>query len=178
MIYVHSMSRAVQYYPEHAAFVKSGNSITFSALDRRVRAIAGELRDLGFLRGERLAFLLPNGTEYIELIYACSLLGVIAVPINTRYAGPEIDHVLEDASPKGLIRHSSLPKPTTAVEWERVLDEHPFEGTHTQYAFDFYEPDATLVLIYTSGTTGRPKGAALTHSNIFANIHDLHYWLG
>ncbi len=178
MIYVHSISRAVQYYPEHTAFVRNGNPISFRTLDRRVRTIAAELRDLGFLRGDRLAFLLPNEFEYIELIYACSLLGVIAVPINTRYAVPEIDHVLADARPKGLIRHSSLPKPTQAMEWERILDQQPFDNTHDPYTLEFYEPDALLVLIYTSGTTGQPKGAALTHSNVFANIHDLHYWLG
>ena len=50
--------------------------------------------------GDRLAILLPNGPEYIELVYACSWLGVIVVPINTRLAPVEIDRVLADANPR------------------------------------------------------------------------------
>ncbi len=177
MIYVHSVGRAVQCYPEHTALFHEGKPITFRSLDKRVRSIAAELREHGFLRGERLALLLPNDAQYIELIYACSLLGVIAVPINTRYAGHEIDMVLDDARPRGLIRHSTMPKPSHPLVWERVIDEKPFDASYEPYQGEFYEPSAILVLIYTSGTTGRPKGAALSHSSIFANIHDLHYWM-
>ena len=52
--------------------------------------------------GDRLAMLLPNEPEYLELIYACSWLGVIAVPVNARSSAAEIDRVLADASPRGL----------------------------------------------------------------------------
>jgi acyl-CoA synthetase (AMP-forming)/AMP-acid ligase II len=52
--------------------------------------------------------LLPNGPEYIQLVYACSWLGIIIVPINTRLSTPEIDRVLADASPRGLVRHSGF----------------------------------------------------------------------
>ena len=65
--------------------------------------------------------------EYIELLYACSRLGVIAVPLNTRLSTVEIDHVLADASPLGLIRHSSLPAPKARLSWQLVLDQEPLE---------------------------------------------------
>jgi acyl-CoA synthetase (AMP-forming)/AMP-acid ligase II len=178
MIYTHSIGRALQYFPQHTALLREGRAVTFQELDTRVRKIAAALRRRGFLSGERLAFLMPNGPEYIELIYACSLLGVIAVPINTRYAGAEIDRLLEDARPRGLIRHSKFPAPTVSLEWEHVIDPAPLgEADEEPYAGEFYDPDAVLALLYTSGTTGAPKGAALTHANIFSNIHDLNYWL-
>src|SRR5258707_1250900 len=162
MIYTHSVGRALQYFPQHTALLREGRSMTFLELDTRVRTIAAALRRRGFLRGERLAFLMPNGPEYIELIYACSLLGVIAVPINTRYAGPEIDRLLEDARPRGLIRHSKFPAPTVRLELELVIDIDPLDGVEGElYAGEFYEPDAILVLLYTSGTTVGPKRAAL-----------------
>jgi long-chain acyl-CoA synthetase len=143
-----------------------------------VRRIAAALRRRGFLRGDRLALLMPNGPDYIELVYACSLLGVIAVPINTRYASAEIDRLLVDARPRGLIRHSQFPAPTVNLDWEHVIDLAPLaENEEKPYTGEFYDPDAILVLLYTSGTTGRPKGAALTHANVFSNIHDLNYWL-
>jgi acyl-CoA synthetase (AMP-forming)/AMP-acid ligase II len=178
MIYTHSVGRALQYFPQHTALLREGRAVTFLELDTRVRTIAAALRRRGFLSGDRLAFLMPNGPEYIELIYACSLLGVIAVPINTRYASPEIDRLLEDARPRGLIRHSKLPAPTVSLEWEHVIDLAPLDEVEEElYAGEFYDPDAILALLYTSGTTGAPKGAALTHANIFSNIHDLNYWL-
>ena len=121
---------------------------------------------------------MPNGPDYVELIYACSLLGVSAVPINTRNAGAEIDRLLDDARPRGLIRHSRFPAPTVGLEWEHVIDIAPLgEAKEELYVGEFYDPDAILALLYTSGTTGAPKGAALTHANIFSNVHDLSYWL-
>jgi acyl-CoA synthetase (AMP-forming)/AMP-acid ligase II len=178
MIYTHSVGRALQYFPQHTALLRDGAVITFPELDIRVRKIAAALRRRGFLSGERLAFLLPNGPDYIELVYACSLLGVIAVPINTRYAGAEIDRLLEDARPRGLIRHSKFPTPTVSLDWDHVIDLAPLNDAEEElYAGEFYDPDAILVLVYTSGTTGDSKGAALTHANVFSNIHDLNYWL-
>jgi acyl-CoA synthetase (AMP-forming)/AMP-acid ligase II len=178
MIYTHSVGRALQYFPQHTALLREGRAVTFQELDIRVRKIAAALRRRGFLSGERLAFLMPNGPECIELVYACSLLGVIAVPINTRYAGAEIDRLLEDARPRGLIRHSRFPTPTVTLEWEHVIDVDSLDEVEGEpCAGEFYDPDAILVLLYTSGTTGAPKGAALTHTNVFSNIHDLNYWL-
>jgi long-chain acyl-CoA synthetase len=178
MIYTHSVGRALQYFPQHTALLREGHAVSFLELDVRVRRIAAALRRVGFLGGERLAFLMPNGADYIELVYACSLLGVIAVPINTRYAGVEIDRLIEDAQPHGLIRHSKFPPPKVGVDWELVIDLAPLDdGKEELYAGEFYDPGAILVLLYTSGTTGAPKGASLTHANIFSNIHNLSYWL-
>ena len=178
MIYTHSVGRALQYFPEHAALLRDDRAVTFLELDVRVRRIAAALRRRGFLNGDRLALLMPNGLDYVELVYACSLLGVIVVPINTRYAGVEIDRLLEDARPSGLIRHSKFPAPTVSRHWEHLIDLAPLEEAEEElYGGEFYDPNAILVLLYTSGTTGNPKGAALTHANIFSNVHDLNYWL-
>ena len=178
MIYTHSIGRALQYFPQHTALLRDERAVPFLELDIRVRRIAAALQRRGFLSGDRLAFLMPNGADYIELVYACSLLGVIAVPINTRYAGAEIDRLLEDARPRGLIRHSKFPVPAVRLEWEHVIDVAPLDEANEElYAGEFYDPDAILVLLYTSGTTGAPKGAALTHATIFSNVHDLNYWL-
>src|SRR5580658_10929763 len=171
------MGRALRFYPDQPALSLGKSRVTFSQLHDRVKRIATILSQSGFARRDRLALLLPNGPEYIELVYACSWLGIIVVPINTRLSVVEIDHVLRDAGPRGLVRHSSLPVPSTRVSWELVLDEQPFDGRNDCCPDACYDPDAILALIYTSGTTGRPKGVKVTHSNILSNINNFNYWM-
>jgi long-chain acyl-CoA synthetase len=151
--------------------------LSFLELENRVKGIAASLRADGFKAGDRLALLLPNSPEYIELVYACSWLGVIAVPLNTRLSLGEIDRVLADAIPHGLVRHSSLPTPTVPMSWQRVLDQEPLEIQNDLPSSVVYDPDAVLALIYTSGTTGRPKGVMVTHANILADVHHFNYWM-
>ncbi|HLX43612.1 MAG TPA: AMP-binding protein, partial [Bryobacteraceae bacterium] len=143
----------------------------------RVRSLAAVLANVGFKKGDRLAILLPNAPEYLELVYACSWLGVIAVPINTRLSVLEIDHLLADAMPHGIVRHSTMPKPNTPVPWELVLDRDGLPVSEGPCPEPCYDPDAVLALIYTSGTTGRPKGVMQTHSNILANVNNFNYWM-
>jgi acyl-CoA synthetase (AMP-forming)/AMP-acid ligase II len=178
MIYIHSLGRAFRYYPQGAALVVDGAAISFKALHGRVRNVAAALVSRGFAAGDRLALLLPNSPEYIELIYACSWLGVTAVPINSRLSAAEIDGVLLDAKPRGLMRNSSLPKPTVQLPWQLVLDEEPLDIRNESCPDPVYDPEAILALIYTSGTTGRPKGVMVTQANILANLDHFSYWMG
>jgi long-chain acyl-CoA synthetase len=177
MIYTHSLGKAARDYPERTAFASGGTPSTFRELHDRVASIAEALSRHGFAAGDRLALLLPNGPEYIELVYACSWLGVIAVPLNIRLSAVEIDRVLADAVPRGLIRHSSLPVPTVRLSWQLVLDEEPLEVRSDSYPKALDDPEAILALIYTSGTTGRPKGVMLTHANVLVNVHNFNYWM-
>ena len=177
MIHVHSLGRAARYFPERPAVSSGDTRLTFGELHDRVERVAAALSRQGFAAGDRLALLLPNGAEYLELVYACAWLGVIAVPLNTRFSAVEIDRVLADAGPHGLIRHSALPAPTVQVRWQRVLDKEPLELQSDSSPEAIYDPDAVLALIYTSGTTGHPKGVMLTHAATLANVDHLSYWI-
>jgi long-chain acyl-CoA synthetase len=177
MIYVHSLGRAFRYYSQRTALVVDGSAVSFKTLHERVQNIAAALAANGFSAGDRLALLLPNSPEYIELVYACSWLGVTAVPINVRLSAAEIDRVLLDAKPHGLVRHSSLPRPTVELPWQIVLDEKPFDVGNESCPDPVYDSEAILALIYTSGTTGLAKGVMVTHANILANVDHLSYWM-
>jgi long-chain acyl-CoA synthetase len=178
MIYAHSLGRAARHFSDRAALWSGDRWLTFTELDDRVARTAGALSRHGFGSGDRLAVLMPNGADYLHLIYACARLGVIVVPLNVRLSVVEIDRILADASPHGLIRHSSLPVSTVPLAWQLVLDQEPLDledsGSRSAVIND---PEAVLALIYTSGTTGHPKGVVVTHANMLANVEHFDYWM-
>jgi malonyl-CoA/methylmalonyl-CoA synthetase len=150
---------------------------TFGELEVRSNRLAQVFHNRGIVRGTRLAFLLTNRVEIIDLWLACVKLGAIAVPINVLYQAREIAHIVSDSEPAAVV--------TTA---DRIADFAP--GVETWNVDDllrdaqalaalFARPavvratvcdaDTPLALVYTSGTTGASKGAVLTHGNFAAN---------
>src|SRR5258708_34067279 len=115
MIHWHSLDRAARYYAQRTALASEGTRSTFRELHDRVAGLAALLARRGVGKGERLALLLPNEPEFIELVYACSWLGAIAAPLNTRLSATEIDRVRAAAPPPGRVRHSQMPEPTAPV---------------------------------------------------------------
>src|SRR6266513_2795417 len=176
MIHVHSLGRAARYYSDRTALASARERSTFRELHDRVARIAGALTRQGLKSGDRLAILLPNEPDYIQLVYACAWLGVTALPLNTRLSVKEIDGNLDDAKPRGLTRHSSLSVPTVQVSWQLVLDQESLDVQSDSIPDPIYDPHSILALIYTSGTTGRPKGVEMRHANILENVYHTNFW--
>jgi acyl-CoA synthetase (AMP-forming)/AMP-acid ligase II len=164
-----ALTSSVRRYRDKTALVFGDESVTFGELDRRVNQFAQALRAAGVEPGDRVALLLPNGLTMAEAYFAAARAGAVAVPINVRWAPPEIAYVLQDCRPRLVIAGEEFraalpdaPHIMVGEAWtERVqaasADPPPVRVQETD----------PWVIVYTSGTTGRPKGAVRNHrSNV------------
>lgn len=179
--------------PKHD-FVICDDGRTFNNVEfnERVNRLANALPSLGVRRGDRVAALFPNISEFLELLYAAGKLGVIMVPLNFRLAVPELAYILDDCGARVLIYSSDFAFQAAELKnlssgVEHYIAVGPGNEGDADYeewvsSFPATEPevaeevtlDDPLFIMYTSGTTGRPKGAVLTHGNTQWNsIHGI-----
>ncbi len=167
--------------PESIAIVLETRRVSYAELDRAARGVATSLRARGIAPGDKVALLVPNVPEFTIAYFGILYAGATIVPINVLAAAPEVSYFLADSGAKLLIVHPLFEEPgrTGAADRdvpvvvaggaggtdsiEEMADAAPL-GCLCETA-----PDATAVILYTSGTTGKPKGAELTHSNLFLN---------
>ena len=179
------IARHAHLMPDRPALVFEGRTTTWADLGRRVSALAGGLADRGVGRGDRVAVLMSNRPEFLEIVLAANALGAIAVPINFRLTSDEVRFILRDSGSAALAADGDLAAVATevrdALRWPGVLlvtgdangeFDTLAEGPEREYAVEVSEQDPALIM-YTSGTTGRPKGAVLTHLNLAVQVQTL-----
>ncbi|MGZ4162022.1 MAG: fatty acid--CoA ligase family protein [Neobacillus sp.] len=175
-----------------------GRSTTYAELDGAITKFASGLEKLGVKQGDHIALLLGNTPHFVISLFGALRLGVTVIPINPIYTADEIGYILNNGDVKVVVAldiavplvekmHSLLPKvehfvicETGQFEMERLsvnqkmksfsnvinLGDLSFKGPELQ------DDDVALIL-YTSGTTGMPKGAMLTHRNLYSNAKDV-----
>jgi acyl-CoA synthetase (AMP-forming)/AMP-acid ligase II len=170
--------------PGKTALIFGGTRRSYAELWARSASLAAALRQRGVKPGEQVALFLHNGIEIIEAFFGCHLAGAVPVPVNFRLSRDEVTFILADSSAVGIILDSELADVGTSaathagVGWRlevaaSVDPAHSYEAAVN--ACSPKPPDVTLTeddlafLIYTSGTTGRPKGAMITHRNLYAS---------
>jgi long-chain acyl-CoA synthetase len=150
---LHLLRAAVDAHPDSEALVElGGERVTYRQLWDRAARVAGGLRAAGVAPGDRVANRLSNGNDWVYTFWGTLLAGAVVVPVNTRFAAPEVRYVIEDSGAAYVVEpDSELPDGAPLA----VTDQ-----AHTDLAGIFY----------TSGTTGFPKGAMTTHENFLSNI--------
>jgi acyl-CoA synthetase (AMP-forming)/AMP-acid ligase II len=180
--------RAATDCPNAVAYVDAGRRRTYAELNATADAVAGGLVARGVRPGDRVATLLDNRGEFAEAFFGIVRAGAIAVPLNIRDQGPEIEHRIAHAQATLLIHESHLAdrlpdaRATPAVR-HRICVGLPVAGSEPfETLVDAKRPqlspvaeDATAAILYTSGTTGRPKGAMLTNLSIVTSTMNYEY---
>ena len=177
---VELIKKGAAQYPSNTAVIYQGESLTFKTVYRNSNRLANALLKLGLQKGDRVAFLLANSVQSVEIDFALLLTGLIRVPLNTRLSEQEHLHMIQETDAKAILfteefagRVASLKlsipmvqywcqmNGTVNAEWaipmaefaQRVGDEEP----------GITLSDSDLATIqYTSGTTGKLKAAVHT----------------
>jgi fatty-acyl-CoA synthase len=185
------VERWAELEPEKAALLYEDENISYSQLHARANRTACWLHEMGVGKGDRVAVVLNNCPEFMEIYLASARIGAIFVPINYRLAAVELDYILKNCKPRLLVYGDQYEE--TVMECNR-LEQTPRlawvgEGDPSEGRADFRtgtaafdgrtpyltsslgvtDPEEPQVIMYTSGTTGHPKGAVLTHRKTFFN---------
>jgi len=189
--------------PDRPATQFLGAQLTYLQLKKHADELAASLARLGIVQGDRVGIMLPNCPQYIFAAFAVLRLGAIVVNINPSYTAREVLTVAADSGARIVITIDALAPLVQAVRAQTAIehvivtslaeysaaaaDPPRVEGTHTLAdllvavtAADLprvvIDPHDVAVLQYTGGTTGTPKGAMLTHANIWANVVQTENW--
>ncbi|HSR22002.1 MAG TPA: long-chain fatty acid--CoA ligase [Candidatus Eisenbacteria bacterium] len=177
--------------PDKTALILDDVRLTYGQLDALSDRVAGNLRADGLVPGAAVGLMLPNLPEFVIAYFGILKAGAVVVPINPLYREREVAHYLGDSGARTLIAWEDAAASAIAAAAQvgggvatYVVSlpgrESPPEGTasfrHLLREGARCDPadttaDDTAVILYTSGTTGRPKGAELSHFNLFMNCH-------
>src|SRR5687768_14455039 len=189
--------------PDRPATAFLGARMTFAQIKTQSDKFATALRGLGVAQGDRVGVMLPNCPQYVVAAFAVLRLGAIVVNVNPLYTPREVLVVAKDSGMRLLVTLDQLAPVTLAVK-DQTSVEHVVVTSVMEYSAaaaacpevegtlrladllaGVEEPelpsvdikhDDVAVLQYTGGTTGVPKGAMLTHYNIFANVVQTQCW--
>lgn len=176
------LTRHARYRPHHLAVVFEGERLTYHAFNERVNRLANALHHERIGKGDKIATILPNCLELLELYWAAAKTGVVVVPLSPLLGAQSVAKLVQHSDSRMVFADhgyadaidAALPRPFFATERlvtvggrsgqvfrhydELVANASPDEPPDA----DLSDPDP-LMIVYSSGTTGDPKGIVLTH---------------
>ncbi|BBW97281.1 fatty acid--CoA ligase family protein [Geobacillus sp. FSL W8-0032] len=197
------LAQIAKQLPDKEAYVFVGERCTYRQLNAAVSQFADGLAQLGIRRGDHVALLLGNSPQFVIGLYGVLRLGATVIPINPIYTPEEIGYILQNGDVKAvigldllaplfaeakrrlpLLSHAIVCETPQGKEKAVPLTEEmkTFAAVLAAGSPEFTGPeladDEVAVILYTSGTTGKPKGAMLTHKNLYSNAQDIADYLG
>lgn len=166
--------------PNQEAFVGEDYRYTYQQANERVNQLSGYLSQY-IAVGDRVALLCRNTQYFPMALFAVAKLGAITVPLNWRLQASELEYILADCRPEVLVYDNEFELVVSELKVAGVIkhairiggkgDDPDLEQLlatsvpiNTECTIGGEDP---CIIMYTSGTTGKPKGAILSHNNLF-----------
>jgi len=168
-------------------------SLTYAQLDRRARAIAAGLQDMGFA-GQCVLLVYPPGLDFITAFFGCLYAGCVAVPTYPPHRHRMLERFQAVAADAGV--RIALSNASGAAQFNAMMEAGKSGRTATSSRLSWLAtdeipdalaerwqepaiaPDTLAMLQYTSGSTSRPKGVMVSHGNLMANIRAIYQAFG
>ncbi len=171
-----------RYNPDSPACVDlgTGRRFTYAEINERsTRLATGLAAEHGIGRGDRVAIIANNSTDFYELMFACWKLGALFMPLNWRLHAREIAGLLAHGEPKALFCDQEFVPLTEGWDQGTALIQREGGGSDYEKLISAHGPEAVMpeltgddlnCLLYTSGTTGKPKGVIYNYRMIHNTV--------
>ncbi len=166
--------------------VATGRRESWGELDSRVRQLAnGFIHEFGLKKGDRVAILSKNCSEFMEVIYASMRIGLIAQPLNWRLGLSELARIVKDGTPSVIVVGADFKDIGDDLAVEAEVPNWLWLASDEEFGFDNFlgrfsteEPSETFevkkddpgLILYTGGTTGESKGALHSHHSLYMGM--------
>jgi acyl-CoA synthetase (AMP-forming)/AMP-acid ligase II len=154
---------------------EGGRRVSYDEFAADVNALAGKLSASGIRRGDRVAIVLPSGPQFIRFLFAITVIGATAAPLNPTYTETEFAFYFDDLGPRVVLLPSGqIAAARKAAGARRVIDvdSDAFVGRESR-PYESATPDDVALVLHTSGTTNRPKQVPLLHRNLVASAESI-----
>jgi long-chain acyl-CoA synthetase len=116
-------NKYVDLYAERTAFINMGAEINYRDLEIQSKAFAAYLQhDLGLVKGDKFAIMVPNCLQYPIALFGALLAGLTVVNVNPLYTARELEHQLKDSGTKAMLIIENF-----ASTLEKVIDNTSVE---------------------------------------------------